>query len=194
MNSKHLAAVMLIAVICGLLFGINKLKQQMQDADDAAAVAAMDLTSAVGQLAGANNLLNTARQKSAPHRKYLQMWTSELERTRSESQTKTEFGRMLKRFPQLVQFGTDIKLPVDNKDNAYVKQRVAGGVKLEGDLHRTLQLISSFERELPASRVASLEINKGQRANDVELDLIVDFPLIAAAPATPATPATPAAR
>jgi hypothetical protein len=57
-------------------------------------------------------------------------------------------------------------------------------VKLEGDAERTIQLLASIERELATSRISSLELRKGQRGNDVELDLAVEFPLLAL-PATP---------
>jgi hypothetical protein len=41
-----------------------------------------------------------------------------------------------------------------------------------------------IERELPTSRISSVEVRKGERANDVEVNLLVEFPVIVAAAAS----------
>ena len=93
---------------------------------------------------------------------------------------------MLKRFPNLTQFITNTLPITENKDMPWLKTRVGNGTKLEGDYHKVIQLLSAFERELPVSRISKLEIKKGQRLNDVELELMVESPLLPVIAATPA--------
>ena len=76
----------------------------------------------------------------------------------------------------------------DHDGDGYIValQRATGRARFEGDYQKSLQLLSMIERELPTSRITSAEIRKGQRANDVEVSLLVEFPVIAtAAPAKP---------
>jgi len=186
MNSKHLASVLLFVVVCLLFQGTMLLKQRWVTAMEATRDAADRHKTAMDEQAEAQKVLTEARTATAARRKYLEMWRQKLEQGGTEASAKNEFSRMLKRFPTLVQFLTQTSAPVENKDMTYVNRRISSNVKLEGDAEKTVQLLASIERELPTSRIASLELRKGQRGNDVELDLAVEFPLLAAPPATPA--------
>ena len=183
MNAKHLACVLLFAVIIGLFQGTMMLNQRMLTAMEAAndAKDRQEATSARHTMT--RGVLETARIKTAAHRKFLEMWRPKFEIGGSDTvSAKNEFGRMLKRYPSLIPFMNQTSSPVENKDMTYVNRRVTSSVKLEGDAEKAIQLLSSIERELPTSRISSLEIRKGQRGNDVELDLSVEFPLLAAPP------------
>lgn len=183
MNSKHLACVLLFAVICGLFQGTMMLNQKMISAVDLAQDARARHETASSKHNSSKMLLEAARVKTAAHRKYLDMWRPKFEQSgTSDIAAKNEFGRMLKRFPTLVQFMFQTSAPVENKDMTFVNRRITSSVKLEGDAEKAIQLLSSIERELPTSRISSLEIRKGQRGNDIELDLSVEFPLLAATP------------
>jgi len=184
MNTKHLACVLLFAVVIGLFMGTKVLNERMVTASEAAEDARTRHEGTKAKHIMARAALEKNKADTAPHRKFLEMWRVKFEQGGSEPITaKNEFGRMLKRFPNLTPFGNQTNPPVENKDMTYVNRRVATTVKLEGDAEKAIQLLASIERELPTSRISSLEIRKGQRNNDIELDLSVEFPLIAAPPA-----------
>lgn len=184
MNTKHLACVLLFAIICGLFQGTRMLNQRMLTAMEATEDAAGRHATAVTERTTTQSDLDKARKDTAARRKYLEMWRPKFEQGGTESSAKNDFTRMLKRFPTLVQFFTNTSAPAENKDMAYVNRRIASTVKLEGDAEKTIQLLSSIEREMPTSRISVLEIRKGQRGNDVELDLAVESPLLATAAPT----------
>lgn len=183
MNNKHLASLLLFLVMFGLCYGVmtlNKKKLAAEEESDAA----------VSKLAMTTNLRKTAeealaktRESTAPLRKYYRMWLPEFEKTDSEIKAKNSFLQTIKRIPSLVMFDQGMNPLAPNKDAAYVAQRASGRAKFEGDYQKSLQLLSMIERELPTSRIASVEVRKGQRANDVEVNLVVEFPVILAAPA-----------
>jgi hypothetical protein len=185
MNSKHLASVLLFLVICALSQGTMMLKKRWVTAMESTRDAADRHKAAMDEQAEAQKVLTEARTATAARRKYLEMWRQKFEQSGTESSAKNEFTRVLKRFPTLVQFLTQTSAPVENKDMSYVNRRISSNVKLEGDAEKTVQLLASIERELSTSRIAMLEIRKGQRGNDVELDLAVEFPLLAAPSTTP---------
>lgn len=189
MNSKHLACVLLFAIVCGLFQGTMMLNQKMLSAMESAQDARARHDTASSKHNSAKMVLEAARVKTAAHRKYLEMWRPKFEQSgTSDIAAKNEFGRMLKRFPTLVQFMWQTSAPVENKDLSFVNRRITSSVKLEGDADKALQLLSAIERELPTARISSMEIRKGQRGNDIELDLSVEFPLLASVPDTEKKP------
>ena len=190
MNQKHLASILLFAVIIGLAQGVLMLNKKRQAAMEAADSATGKLATATSMRTTAQTALDTTRESTAPLRKYYRMWLPEFEKTDTEIKAKDSFNNALKRLPDLVMFDKGMNPPAPNKEASYVVQRSAGRAKFEGDYQKSIQLISMIEREIPTSRISSIEIRKGQRANDVEVQLLVEFPIIAttgtAAPAATA--------
>ena len=180
MNQKHLASILLFAVIIGLAQGVLMLNKKRQAAMEAAEAAESKLATTSAMRATAQTALDTTRESTAPLRKYFRMWQPEFEKTDSEIKAKDSFNRTIKRIPNLVMFDQGMNPPAPNKEASFVVQRAAGRAKFEGDYQKSIQLISMVEREIPTSRISSIEIRKGQRANDVEVQLLVEFPLIAA--------------
>ena len=180
MNTKHLACVILFAVVCAFFQGTMMLNKRMLTAMEATADARTRHTTASSEHSVAKPALASARTTTAARRKYLEMWKPKFEQSGStETSAKNEFTRLLKKFPTLVQFVTNTSAPAENKDMSYVNRRITSTVKLEGDAEKAIQLLASIERDLATSRISMLEIRKGQKGNDVELDLAVDFPLLA---------------
>jgi hypothetical protein len=180
MNQKHLASILLFAVIIALSQGVLMLNKKRQAAMDAAEAAESKLATTASLRATAQTALDTTRETTAALRKYLRMWQPEFEKTDTEIKAKDSFNNTLKRIPNLVMFDQGMNPPAPNKEATYVVQRAAGRAKFEGDYQKSIQLISMIEREIPTSRMSSIEIRKGQRANDVEVQLLVEFPLLAA--------------
>lgn len=183
MNQKHLASLLLFAVIIALGYGVKVLDTKRRTVQDAADAAQSKLETTSALRAQAQTVLTNTRESTAPLRKYFRMWLPEFEKTDSEIKAKNSFNTAIKRVPNLVMFDQGMNPPAPNKEAAYVVQRASGRAKFEGDYQKSIQLISSIEREIPTSRISSIEVRKGQRANDVEVQIVVEFPLIAAATA-----------
>lgn len=183
MNQKHLASILLFAVIIALAQGVLMLNKKRQAAEDAAEGAESKLATSAALRSQAQTVLTRTRESTAPLRKYYRMWLPEFEKTDSELKSKDSFNRTIKRVPNLVMFDQGMNPAAPNKEATYVVQRTSGRAKFEGDYQKSIQLISMIEREIPTSRISSIEIRKGQRANDVEVQVVVEFPVIAASPA-----------
>ena len=178
MNTKHLACVLLFAVVLGLFQGTMMLNKRMlsamsalEDASSRHSTASLDRTIAQGSL-------EKARKDTAAHRKYLEMWKPKLEQSGSEGSAKTEFNRLLKRYKTLTTFLNSTSAPTENKEMIFVNRRIASNVKLEGDAEKAFQFIAAIERDMPTSRIQEMELRKGQRGNDVELNVSVETPLL----------------
>ena len=54
-------------------------------------------------------------------------------------------------------------------------------IALEGDYATAVGLIGQIEKEMPASRITTLNIAKGTRGSDVRLSMTVESPILAKA-------------
>ncbi len=178
MNNKHIAAILIIAISLCLIQVTLSLKKQTESARTNAEVAAAERNTAENEKTMKEGFLGKTKADTAQLRAYAQLWREHIERTGTEARAKAEFSKMLKRFPLLTQFTTSNMPSAENKDMTWLKSRVGNGIKLEGDYFKVIQLLSAFERELPLSRISTLEIRKGQRKDDVELELQVESPLL----------------
>jgi hypothetical protein len=182
MNNKHLASLLLFLVMFGLCYGVLSLNKKKQAAEEEADAALSKLAMTSNLRTTAQEALAKTRETTAPLRKYYRMWLPEFEKTDSEIKAKNNFQQTIKRIPNLVFFDQGMNPLMPNKDAVYVAHRASGRAKFVGEYQKSLQLLSMIERELPTSRIASVEIRKGDRANDVEVNLLVEFPVIAAPP------------
>lgn len=183
MNNKHLACALLFAVICLLAKLVLTQREKMQEAVESADAASLKLNITTSMRMGAQTALDQTLKQTAPHRKFHDLWKSEFEKSDSEIKAKNLFLQTIKRSPSLVIFDQGMNASQANKEMSFVSTRVGGRAKFEGDFHKTMQMLGSIEREIPTSRIASVEVRKGQRANDVEVDLLVEFPITVPAPA-----------
>ncbi len=179
MNQKHLSCVVLFAVIILAAQGILTLDKKRRAAEDAKDTAEGKLATATQMRTTAQIALTKTQKETAPLRKYFRMWLPEFEKSDSEIKAKDNFQRLVKRMPSLVMFDQGMNPLVPIKDGAFVVKRATGRARFEGDYHKSLQFLSMIERELSTSRISSVEIRKGQRANDVEVSVLVDMPVLA---------------
>ncbi len=177
MNTKHLACVVLFLVVGGLLQLTVTLHRRWVTAMDAARDSEDRLAEANRDRDNNARALKTIRRETAARRKYLDMWRQTFDENGTERNAKSAFEAVLKRF-NLPQFETNTTAATENKEMTYVNRRMASTVKLEGDAEKAVHLLSAIERDLPTSRISMLELRKGQRANDVEVNLTVEFPLV----------------
>jgi hypothetical protein len=179
MNSKHLASLLLFLTIVLLFVGVQTLHKKRQNAQDAADAAQAKHGTATAMRSSAQGVLAKTRESTAPLRKYYRMWLPEFEKTDSEFKAKNGFQQTIKRFPTLVMFDQGMNPLAPNKDAAYVTQRASGRAEFQGEYPKAIQFLATLEREIPTSRIASVEIRKGDRANDVKVTLQAEFPIIA---------------
>jgi hypothetical protein len=178
MNQKHLASVLLFAVMIAFCQGVLMLHKKHQAAEEAAEAAEARLNTATQMHSNALMVLTKTKETTAPLRTYFRMWLPEFEKIDSELKAKDAFLPTIKRIPNLVFFDQGMNPLAPNKESVFVTQRAAGRARLVGDDQKCLQMLSMVERELPTSRISSVEIRKGERANDIEVSLLVELPVI----------------
>ncbi len=183
MNNKHLACLLLFGVIIGCFQLSMVMRNRMTNAREEQ----LNAEEAYEQARNTRNLqqisLQTLQQSTAARRAYLERWMPKLEDTDEETKARALVSRVLKQNGEgLVTFSSRSSVDV-NKDSAFIPKKFRSTLSVEGDYGQVIALIGGIERELPASRLSLVGINKGQRGSDVKLNLTVDIPMIAKAEA-----------
>jgi hypothetical protein len=59
-----------------------------------------------------------------------------------------------------------------------IPRRLQGRLVFEDDFVKTLNWLADFEGAMPASRISSCRISKGQAGNDIKAELTIDVPIL----------------
>lgn len=183
MNNKHLACFILFLVVVGCFQAAMMMHKKMAAArmEQEDAETALAATADQRRLTGI--LLRAKDQDTAALRTFLTRWLPKLEETNEETKARLLFTRVLKESGEglvTFTFRTDLE---NIKDAAYITQRFRSSLAVEGDYPTAMGLIGHIERQMPSSRISTVNLSKGQRANDVKLSLTVDTPMIVQAKA-----------
>ena len=178
MNHKHFACAVIGSLIALMMWVTMNVQTKMaaMEAEKRQAETAANNATATRQ--AKENALSKLKVETAGIRAYLERWTPFLKLT--ESQDTAEL-RLIERIKQggLVVLNQRYQiLPV--KKGSHIKKMLRGTVTFEDDFARCMQWLGSLEQHLPASRVTTCRMSKGQNENDLKMELTIDVPLTGA--------------
>ena len=68
-------------------------------------------------------------------------------------------------------------LSFDREDGSAIQSRLNAQLVLEDDYVKVFNWLAKFEASVPAARVSSCKLSKGQSGNDLRMDLSLDLPI-----------------
>jgi hypothetical protein len=170
--------MLLVIVVIGCLQLTMMMHKRMSAAQSAQEEAEAALKTAQETRNLHTYALATKQLDSAPHRAYLDRWLPTLEETNEETKARAFVTRVLKQNGEgLATFSSRSKVE-PQKDSAFIPNKFTSTLSVEGDYALVAGLVGAIERQLPASRLSMVGISKGQRSNDVKLNLTVEIPMI----------------
>lgn len=189
MSNKHLASLLLFAVIVGFIQLDLVMNKKMTAARDALQAAESARENAENGRRYKEISLVRQKQVTAPLRQYLARWLPKLQETNEENKARSIFARVFKQHGEGLVAHADKSSVLGNPKSPFIPQRYQNVLSVEGDFSQAVNLIGQIERQMPASRIATMSISKGTRGNDVKLSLTVDTPIMAKADAAGAAAA-----
>ncbi|MFT4546740.1 MAG: hypothetical protein ACI9UA_000737 [Pseudoalteromonas tetraodonis] len=175
MNNKQIACVVLSMIIGLMAFGTMKMKNKASAANDAKEAAASKADSADKGRKKAQLDLDKKTRESQGLRDYLDEWQPYLMQTKTDTDAERMFVQKLKQ-DQLVIFKQGFD-PVKMLKGSTIPSALRARVTFEDDYHKLLTWMGSLESSLPTSRVSSCRITKGQKGNEVKMELNAEVPL-----------------
>jgi len=183
MSNKHLASLLLLAVIVGFIQLDLVMNKKMTAARESMQAAESARENAENGRRYKEISLIRQKQVTAPLRQYLARWLPKLQETNEENKARSIFARVFKQHGEGLVAHADKSSVLGNPKCPFIPQRYQNVLSVEGDFSQAVNLIGQIERQMPASRIATMSISKGTRGNDVKLSLTVDTPIMAKADA-----------
>jgi hypothetical protein len=186
MNSKHGACIIIGGLIGLMGYGTLVMNRKLTDLEEQemTAEAAYDTSFQLRQTEH-GRLLKRQRETEGI-RDYLKSWEPFFARVDSGDKADRIFDTRVKQGGILALNKSSEATQV--KKDSVISQTVLATLVFEDDYKKSLEWMSSFEGEVAASRVASCVITKGQRGDDVKMELAFEFPLLS--PISPALPSS----
>lgn len=176
MTDKKMACILLMALIAGMLYGTQQMKIKATAAKDSALSMETEASSVQQQVEIAQMNLTSIDVKTAALRNSYNEWVPHLSgfATPQEAEARiTEIVRTGGVF--LISQRFDSK-PMEG--SSAIPNTLSGDLVFEDDYNKTINWLGKLEESLPALRVTKCKLIRGDRGNNVNLELSVEVPII----------------
>lgn len=176
MNEHKSACLLLVVAICGMLYGVNTLRNATSDARNLAEEMRASAESAEQQAQIAMIQMKTLEANTAELRSVYAEWRQHFAAYRSPQDAEQRIAEVIRDgdvFLISQRFGTR---EVDR--NGLVKSAVVADLVVEDDYAKALNWLGKLEEAIPMSRITRCNLKRGDRGNDIHLELQLQIPVL----------------
>ena len=176
MNNKHLACVVLGMMIAVMAYGTMTFHNRVKTAKEEESNTEGAYNNEVFARDAQQQSLAVLEKRTKGARDYLKLWEPHLKQVRDP-----QFGEAL--INLRIKQGNMVTLSSQFESMNYDKggtipRRLQGRLVFEDDYVKSLNWLAELEGSMPASRISSCRLSKGQAGSDVKLELTVDVPIL----------------
>jgi len=175
MSNKQIACVVLSMVIGLMAYGTLTMKKKLAAASAERDQAANKASAAEDARKKAKLDYDKKDRETLGLRDYLAEWQPYLKQTRNDSAAEGMFDQKLNQ-GNLVIFRQGFE-PLKLDPASTIPSGLRARLNFEDDYHKLLTWLGSLESTLPTCRVSACRITKGQKGNDVKMELTAEVPL-----------------
>ncbi|MDF1755825.1 MAG: hypothetical protein P1U89_23750 [Verrucomicrobiales bacterium] len=176
MNNHKAASILIVALIALMGFGVHKLRTKAVAARDGANKAKALAEQTEQQRKIAEIKLKTIDAKTAHLRKVYTEWIPHFENFRS-----SRAGEQ--RITDVVREGNVFLLSqrfnyreIDKGD--FISHALVADLVVEDDYSKTLNWLGKLEESIPSCRIAKCKITRGDRGNNVHMEVTIQVPVL----------------
>lgn len=175
--NNHKAASILILLIVGLMgFGVHKLRSKAVAARDAANVAKNQADQAEQQKKIAEIKLKTIDAKTAQLRKVYTEWLPHFESFKSSRAGEQKITDVVREGDVFLLSQRFNYQEIDKGD--LISHALVADLVVEDDYAKTLNWLGKLEESIPSCRISKCRIERGDRGNNVHMELKVQVPVL----------------
>ena len=176
MSNKHLACAFLGFVIAAMAYGTmmfhNKLKVAKEEESNTESAYNNEVFARNAQ----QQSLGILQKRTQGMRDYLKAWEPHLKQVRD-----SQFGEAL--INLRIKQGNMVTLSSQFESMTYDKggtipRRLQARLVFEDDFVKSLNWLADLEGSMPASRISSCRLSKGQAGSDIKMELTIDVPIL----------------
>ncbi len=182
MNNKHLACTVLGMLIAAIAYGTMTFHNKLKVAQDEEQTAQGAYDGAVFARSAQQRDLVVLEKNTKGVRDYLALWEPHLKQTRNP-----QFGEAL--INLRIKQGDILTLSqgfetVNFNKGGTIPRTLQARLVFEDDYTKTLNWLANIEVSMPACRVSSCRLSKGQSGNDIKMEVTIDVPILEGASKT----------
>lgn len=176
MSNQKLACVILLLLVAGMVFGTQKMRNRTLGAKNADMAAQSEAENAELQRRITEANLNTLEKKTADLRQVFREWLPHF-----QAFPTPQAGEQ--RISDLVLKGGVFVLSqrfevAELKEDGAVKSILEADLVFEDDYAKTLNWLGKLEEDVPNCRVTKCRLTRGERGNNVHLELKLEIPIL----------------
>ncbi|MCB1096754.1 MAG: hypothetical protein KDN22_14340 [Verrucomicrobiae bacterium] len=182
MNNKHLACVLLGVVIALLGYVTLTIQGKATDMQQQAETAKSNADAAGESRRTHQNKFTKRQNETASLRSFLNRWEPSFAAISNVDVGTKEIDNQV-RLGQLTSLSGRVQEQSDNKlKGNYLASTIRGNFTFEDEYAKCINWLGRIEKDLPTSRIWHCRIGKGQRADDIKMEVILDLPLVKGEP------------
>ena len=176
MNNKHMACVTLSIAILGMAYATMNFHKKLKLAKDEEQLAKTAYDSAVFGCSAQQRSFIILRENTKSVREYLSQWEPHLKQTRNPQFGEALINLRIKQ-DNIITLSQGFETVSLDKDGT-IPRTLQARLVFEDDYIKTLNWLANLEGSMPAARVSSCRLSKGQSGNDIKMELTVDVPIV----------------
>lgn len=176
MKNHQSACVILIIFICGMLYGVNQLRNAASSAREIASKAKIDTETTAQQTQLAQIQLKSLEAKTAMLRKVYEEWKPYFEALRSAPDAEQRIVEIIREGEVFVLSQKFQTISIDK--TSIIAEALVADLVVDDDYARALNWLGRLEEALPSCRITKCVINSGDRGNDIHMVLQVQVPIL----------------
>ena len=176
MTNHKVACLVLILLIGGMLYGVNQLRNSVKAQADLAESTRMEAESAEQQAQLAQVQLKTTESKTAELRSVYNEWKPHFESCRTTQDAEQKISEMIRKGNV---FLISQKFEARDLDKTeLISKAVVADLVVEDDYSKALNWLGLLEETIPNCRITKCNLTRGDRGNDIHIELQVQIPVL----------------
>lgn len=176
MNNHKTACILIAALVVGMLYGVNQLRNSSVKAREAADLAQSNAESAEGQAQLAQIQLKTLESKTADLLAVSSEWKPHFASFTSPQSAEQRVVEVIRTGDVFV-----ISQKFEARDfdqEGFIKKALVADLVVEDEYSEALNWLGQLEEKIPSCRISKCNLKRGDRGNDVHLELQIQIPVL----------------
>ncbi len=176
MNNHKSACFLLLLITGAMLYGVNSLRNATSAARDAAQLSQSEAESSEQKAQLAQIQLKTLDSKTAELRLVYGEWKPHFEKYRTSQNAEQHIAEVIREGDV---FLISQKFEAKEVDKtSIIAESLVGDLIVEDDYAKTLNWLGRLEESIPNCRITKCALKRGERGNDIHLELQVQVPIL----------------
>lgn len=176
MNDHKSACLVLILLIAGMLYGVNQLRNSSISARSAAEAIQTQTEQAEQQTQLARIQLKSLEAKTAELRQVATLWKPHFDRLATAQDAEQRIVEVIRDGDVFLISQKFESRELDKED--MISQALVADLVVEDDYTKTLNWLGALEERIPNCRVSRCKLIRGDRGNDIHLELQLQIPVL----------------